>query len=284
MLSAPILVLDSALAGLRLIGRLRERLPEERLLFFADVARHPYHVRSVESIERLVRQNLKFAGRDGFKHVVLGCDIASAVLAPLPPGWTGVIDPAARAAVDAAGPLDKPVIGVLSSTPAIERRALERALMKRRTRARLHLRPAHTLAMLAEEGRDHDDPLLLLAIEQTIRPLLDRACDVILLASTALCTIRTSIASVAGAGVRVVDVADAVADDVARRLTRARLLRPASSHAPHAPTLRWMLTDESPAIFDRAERLAGFELPPPTIVNSDDLDQLPSDSRLRPSA
>lgn len=279
-LSAPILVIDSTLGGLSIVRALRERLPHERVTFFADLARSPYHVRSGEAVERFVRQMVSFAGAKLVKHVVLACDVAASVMTPLPTGWTSLIEPAARAAVEAAGTLERPVIGVLSSAAAIERRTLERALVKRRVRARFHLRSAHTLAMLAEEGRDDNDAMMIVAGEQALEPLLNRGAEVVLLASSSLSPTRSRLASLVGGHAKVVDSSKVVAEDIARRLTRASLLCPAIDHDSSRQFI-WYLTDESPAIFDRAERLAGFELPPPGIVALEQLESLDVETRLR---
>lgn len=279
-LSAPILVIDSSLGGLTIVKALRERLPHERVTFFADLARAPYHVRSPEAVERFVWQMVSFAGSKTAKHVVLACDVAASVMMPLPAGWTSLIEPAARAAVEAAGTLDKPVIGVLSSAAAIERRTLERALVKRRVRARYHLRTAHTLSMLAEEGHEENDTLMMIAGEQALEPLISRGADVVLLASSSLSPARSRLASLVSGHAKVVDSSVVVAEDIARRLTRAGLLCPAIEHDAFRQ-FTWYLTDESPAIFDRAERLAGFELPPPGIVALEQLESLDVETRLR---
>jgi len=281
-LSAPILVIDSSLGGLSIVRALRERLPNERVTFFGDLARAPYHVRSPESVEKFVRQMVSFAGASLIKQVVLACDVAASVMTPLPAGWTSTIDPSARAAVEAAGTSERPIIGVLSSAAAIERRTLERALVKRRTRARLLLRPAHTLSMLAEEGREDSDAMMIVAGEQALEPLLSRGAEVVLLASSSLSPTRSRLASLAGEHAKVVDCSKVVAEDIARRLTRASLLSPGLDHAHKVNGgFYWYLTDESPALFDRAERLAGFELPPPGIVALEQLESIDVDSRLR---
>jgi glutamate racemase len=286
-LASPILVLDSSLAGMAIVRALHDRLPNERLAFFGDLARAPYANRSPERVTTFVDQILRRVERLQPKYVLLACDVAGTVaisslrqrLGGIP--VTSTIDPAARAAVEAAGDSDRPTIGVFASSWAIERRALEQAIFRRRTKCQLYLRPTPALEAIINEGRSVEDPLLVLAASQYLEQLIAKGCEVVLLASSALACVRRTIQSMAGEDVRVVDAARATTEDVARRLGRLRLLRPPQLAAPTNP-IHWFLTEESPELFDRAERLAGLQLPPPTIVGLDELDApTPADPRLR---
>ena len=285
---APILVIDSSLAGLNVVRALRDRLPEERFAFFADLARSPYAYRSPERIQLFVRQILKRVERVAPKLVLLACDVCCAVtLATLrqelfPIAVTGVIDAAARAAVEPTGESPRPTIGIFAGNWTIEQRVLERAIFRRRTKCQLFFRATPALDAIINEGRSVEDPLLLLAAEQYTQQLTTRGCETILLANTALSTIRRTLQLLVGPEVNVVDAARATAEEVARRLTRAKLLRPPSLTGSIDPQpIQWFLTDESPELFDRAERLAGFELPPPTIVGLDEFDAVGNSSRMR---
>ncbi|MFT3785946.1 MAG: aspartate/glutamate racemase family protein [Tepidisphaeraceae bacterium] len=280
----PILVIDCALGGLSIVKQLRDLLPGEPIAYFADLARAPYSHRSPELVTRFVQQIVHYLRGLVPKHVLITCDIASAVaLAGARQqvhgaSVTGLLDPAARAAAEVTTTVDRPTIGVLASNAVIESRALERAVIRRRMRSKLICRPAPLLSAIVEDGRAGNDPVLLAAAEQYLDQLLPKGVDVILLASSSLVPIRRQIAALAGDDVQVVDVAKACADDVARRLKRSRLLHP--SAAP-GEDFTWFLTDESPAIFDRAERLAGFLLPPPRIVSIEELERAFDPTRLR---
>jgi glutamate racemase len=289
-LASPILIIDSSLAGMTIVRALRDRLPNERLVFFGDLARAPYTHRSPERVCLFVEQIIRRVERVKPKYVLLACDVAGTVavtqlrqrLGDIP--VTSTIDPAARAAVEAAGDGERPTIGIFANNWSIEKRAIERAIFRRRTKCQLFMRTAPALEAIVNEGRSVEDPLLVLAAGQYLNQLLDRGCEVILLASTAVASLRRTIQSMAGDDVRVVDASRATADDVARRLGRLRLLRPPQLAAPARP-IEWFLTDESPELFDRAERLAGLELPPPTIVGLDELDAaMPIDPRMRSTA
>lgn len=283
---SPILVLDTSLAGLSLVYQLRQRLPEEKLVFFADLARAPYAYRSPERIERFVEQILRRVDRVKPKYILLACDVCSATVLPslrrqlgtLP--VSGVVDPAARAAVETTGNSDRPTIGIFASNWMIEHRVLERAIFRRRTKCSLFFRPALALEALINEGRGIEDPLVMMACEQYLQQMLDKGCQTVLLGSSPLTVVRRTFQMLAGDDVSVVDAIRATADDVEKRLKRLRLLRPPAIQPTEQP-ISWFLTDESPEIFDRAERIAGFQLPPPIIVSLDELDSHGPDPLLR---
>lgn len=289
-LASPILVIDSSLAGMTIVRALRERLPNERIVFFGDLARGPYAYRSPERVVTFVEQIVRRVERFKPKYVLLACDVAGSVAATTlrqrlgDIAVTSTIDPAARAAVEAAGDGERPTIGIIAGNWTIERRSLEQAIFRRRTKCQLFLRTAPALEAIINEGRSVEDPLLIMAAGQYLNQLLDKGCEVILLASTAVASVRRTIQAMAGDQIAVVDASRATADDVARRLGRLRLLRPPQLAAPVRP-IEWFLTDESPELFDRAERLAALELPPPTIVSLDEFDTAsPVDPRMRSTA
>ena len=136
----------------------------------------------------------------------------------------------------------------------------------------IYSRATPTLDAMIQEGRSVEDPLLRLAAEQYIEQLVRKGCQVILLASTSLASIRRTIQQIAGDRARVVDATRATAEDIARRLGRRRMLNLTRPLAPDERQIEWFLSDDSPEIFDRAERLAGTGLPAPTIVGIEDLE------------
>ncbi|HEX8911727.1 MAG TPA: glutamate racemase, partial [Humisphaera sp.] len=232
--TAPIVVLDSGLGGLTVAKALRAALPAEDLIYFGDTARLPYGSKTAATVGTFVRQIIAYLRPMGPKHVVIACNTATALALPAAvaafPDLTisGVIDPGARAAVAAAGGKRQPVIGVLATEATIRSGAYERAVLARRQQARVLLRPAPLLAPIVEEGRTCDDPLVRLAVKQYIAPLTDRGVDVLVLGCTHYPILRPAIERVAGPAVRVIDSAHQCAQDVARRLERADLLRPAA--------------------------------------------------------
>lgn len=263
----PIAVIDSGLGGLTVARALRALLPAEDLLYFGDCARVPYGSKTAPTVTGFVRQIIRFLLPMRPKHVLIACNTATALsLATLrrefaPLTISGVISPGARAAVAACGAKRYPTIGVFATEATIASKAYEVAISPRRHQARLVLRPTPLLVPIIEEGRDAADPLVRLAIGQYLRPMMERAIDVLLLGCTHYPILREAIAEAAGPKVRVIDSSCACAEDVARRLSMARLLR-----GEGQGWLRAFVTDNSPRFAALARQFLGVEIERPQLV------------------
>jgi glutamate racemase len=265
---SPIAVLDSGLGGLTVVRALRALLPAETIVYFGDTARLPYGAKSAATVTTFVRQIIQFLLPHGPKHVVIACNTATALALPAVRkefrnlSISGVIEPGAKAAVTAAGAKVHPCIGIIATEATVRSKAYEHAIHRRRMNARVLLRPTPLLVPLIEEGRDLRDPLIRLALEQYLSPMLQRGLDVLLLGCTHYPMLRGLIQMVTTDAVRVIDSAETCAEDVARRLTAANLLR--SSETPGE--LHCYITDESPRFEILASRFLGFPVRTPQWV------------------
>jgi glutamate racemase len=272
--SSPIVVMDSGLGGLTVVRALRAALPQEDVLYFGDTARVPYGSKSPETVTTFVRQIIQFFKPYEPKHVVIGCNTATAMsLAAVRRDFddlpiSGVIDPGARAAAEAAGKKEFPVIGIIGTEGTIRSRAYELAIHKRRSRARLFAKPTPLLVPIIEEGRGEDDPVTRLALKQYLLPLYQRGMDVLVLGCTHYPILRGLIQRMVGKRVAVVDSAAACAEDVARRLGAAGLLR---GDRAEPGSLRCFATDNTPRFSALAERFLGVEVGEATLVGVEEL-------------
>jgi glutamate racemase len=136
----------------------------------------------------------------------------------------------------------------------------------------------------------------VLAVEQYLRPFLQRGLDVLVLGCTHYPLLKELIERTVGISVRVIDSAERCAEDVARRLQTAGLLRgqgdrPAviGGGAKGVPSgsLRCYVTDDPPRFERLATRFLGFEIDSPTWVSTDQLHALLDDANpqqvLRPA-
>src|ERR1035437_8488205 len=105
---APIVVLDSGLGGLTVVQALHRALPREQIVYFGDTARLPYGSKTAKVVTLFVRQIIQYLLPLDPKHVVSACNTASALALPVVEEEfpeltiTGVVEPGAKAAVDAA--------------------------------------------------------------------------------------------------------------------------------------------------------------------------------------
>jgi glutamate racemase len=271
--SSPILVLDSGLGGLTVIRALRRAMPMEHILYFGDTARVPYGTKSAGTVTTFVRQIIQYLHHHEPKHVVFACNTATALSlqalrAEFPHlSMSGVIEPGARAAVEAAGQKLRPMIGIVGTDATIRSRAYERAIVRRRQHARILSRSTPLLVPIIEEGRAQDDPLVKLAIQQYLAPLIERQIDVLVLGCTHYPIYKQAIVQALTPGVPVIDSAERCAEDVLRRLRTARLERQAGA----AGSLRCFVTDDAPRFAMLASRFLGIQMDLPAWVSLDDL-------------
>jgi glutamate racemase len=130
---------------------------------------------------------------------------------------------------------------------------------------------------MIEEGRSSEDQLVLLALREYLSPLSKHGIDVLVLGCTHYPILRRSIQVLLGPDVAVIDSAEQCAQDVARRLKQAGLLR--AAHASGNGDLQehsrqWLqcsVTDDSPRFAKLAERFLGMTIDAPTCVCPDEL-------------
>lgn len=75
---SPIGVFDSGVGGLSVYRHLRQQLPYERYLYYADTKHVPYGSRTAEDISHLALTGIDWLIRQGCKLVVVACNSASA--------------------------------------------------------------------------------------------------------------------------------------------------------------------------------------------------------------
>jgi glutamate racemase len=253
-------------------------LPNEEIVYFGDTARSPYGCKSAETVTGFLRQAIAYVRKYEPKHIVVACNTASALALPairaalgkMP--ISGVVEPGARAAVEAAGAKAVPMIGIMATEATIWSKAYERAIHRRRHHARLLLRPSPLLVALVEEGREENDALVKLALQQYLHPLVQRGVDVLILGCTHYSLLKETIARTVGKQTVLIDSAQQCAEDVARRLQATSLLR--GGPVGGAGALRCFVTDESSRFRAMARRFYGGEVEAPTLVSMAELHAL----------
>jgi glutamate racemase len=271
---SPIVVIDSGLGGLTVARAIRSVLPNERIVYFGDTARLPYGSKSAVTVTTFVKQIIGYLRSHCPKHIVIACNTATALALPslraeFPDlSISGVIDPGARAAAEAAGEKLRPVIGVIATEATIRSKAYERALRRRRNHAHILLRSTPLLVPIIEEGRDMNDTVVRLAVAQYLQPLVERKIDVLLLGCTHYPLLKGLFVEMLGMAVHVIDSAQTCAEDVRRRLSAAGLLHRGDVSDR---SFQCYVTDDSPKFSELASKFLGFEVDPPTWVKPEEL-------------
>src|SRR4026208_2061363 len=126
----PIGVFDSGVGGLTVVKALRDRLPNETIVYLGDTARVPYGPKSPETVQRYALELAHMLMQKNAKALVVACNTVSSVALPLvtrscPAPWTGVSGPGARAALQARR---NQHVGVIATRATIRSGAYEKAL------------------------------------------------------------------------------------------------------------------------------------------------------------
>jgi glutamate racemase len=235
-------VFDSGLGGLTVWRALRRRLPQERLVYFADTARLPYGDRSAEEILTFVRQILRWMQAQPVKVVVMACNTSSALALEqvqqefaLP--ILGLILPGAQAAL-AQGSR----IGVIATAATVKSRAYSKAIQEYSALdPRRFPQPVQCweqacpeFVPLIEAGQ-LDGPELRQAAERYLQPLLQQGIDTLVYGCTHYPLLDPLLKSLLPSSVRRVDPGVALVGSLARELSLWGLRRPstASQAEPH---------------------------------------------------
>ena len=208
---------DSGVGGLSVLPALRERLPAAGIHYVADSAHAPYGELDDAAIRARAECIAQHLVAHGAQVIVVACNTATAVavnelrdrFAQLP--IVG-IEPGLRPALARTR---NGHVGVMA-TGATLRSARFRALLEREAAGRsVHLQACTGLAAAIEQG-DLDDPHLAGVIEQHCGALRATGVDTVALGCTHYPFVREAIEHALGAGVVVIDTAQAVAAQVAR--------------------------------------------------------------------
>jgi len=125
----PVGVFDSGFGGLSAVRELRRALPNEDIIYFGDTGRVPYGGRSVSTIIKYAKQDIRFLESFDIKAILIACGTVSSALhrfsdeIALP--VTGVVEPTVASAKSST---KNGKIGIIGTAATIASGAYERAL------------------------------------------------------------------------------------------------------------------------------------------------------------
>jgi glutamate racemase len=210
--SCPIAIFDSGLGGLTVVRAVRDLLPAESLAYFGDTARLPYGTKSAATVHRFTRQCLGFLMNFAPKLLVVACNTASALALEelkheFPVPVIGVLEPgaaaAARLAADSASSLPRQ-IGLIATEATVASGAYPAAVARLDLRLHVVSRACPLLVPMIEEGREPDDPIVRLVLEEYLRPFEQLHVAALILGCTHYPLLAPAIGGVLGPGVKLV--------------------------------------------------------------------------------
>jgi glutamate racemase len=210
-------VFDSGVGGLSVLTEIQRELPHADLIYFADQARAPYGVRSLEEVAALAGQVSDWLLDRGATTITIACNTASAAalhhLRSMHPDVAFVgMEPAVKPAAltTATG-----VIGVLATAATFQGELFASVVQRHADGVKVLTRACPSWVDLVEKA-NVDGAKAQRQVERCLRPLLRAGADTIVLGCTHFGFLTRVIERIAGPGVRIVDPAPAVARQVSR--------------------------------------------------------------------
>ncbi len=220
-----IAVLDSGVGGLTVVKEVMRQLPQEKVIYFGDTARSPYGPRPAEEVRTFTRQIVDYLIQFNPKMIVIACntatavaieDIRSRVSVPV----LGVISPGARAAIKTTR---SGVIGVIGTDGTIRSNAYVHALRSIAPSIQVYSEACPLLAPFVEKGlfEPHEADAV---VEQSLRKLVGKPIDCLILGCTHYPFLAQAIAKVMGPNVTLISSADETAREISAILSHRRML------------------------------------------------------------
>ncbi|NGZ25255.1 MAG: glutamate racemase [Magnetococcales bacterium] len=255
----PIGIFDSGVGGLTVLQALLRRFPHENFIYLGDTARVPYGSKSARTVERYTIQVADFLLRRGVKALVVACNTASALgLAALRAHTAtpalGVIVPGCRMALAHSQPGE--TIGVIGTRSTIASGAYPHTLSLLDPTVKTFSLPCPLFVPLAEEGWVRH-PATRLIVAESLESFRQNPPAALILGCTHYPLLIPAIRETMGEGVRLVDSAEAVAEELSLRFQD--VIPPAPPD--HARQVALMVTDVADRFREVAARfLDGFNV------------------------
>jgi glutamate racemase len=255
--TAPIGVFDSGVGGLTILTALRRTLPQEDFVYIGDTAHCPYGIRSEAEVIDLSLRACQFLIQQEVKLIVVACNTASQsalniLRATYEIPFVGVVPavkPAARLTRSGR-------IGVIATNQAAKAAYLQQLIDHFAEGIEVEAIGSPELVTLAEQG-EFDGPHVEEVIKHTLKPLLDKGVDVIVLGCTHFPALRPSIERLAGKRVQVIDSGAAIARRTYSILESEDCFHPDS---PTEGSLKVWCSGEPEAFSKVASKLLGYQV------------------------
>jgi glutamate racemase len=205
-------VFDSGLGGLSILKEIQKQLPETSLFYIADQAHIPYGKKDLSEIREYAVAITRFLVNAGSRLIVIACNTASAAaLKKLRRDFPSTLfvgmEPALK---PAAMNTRSGIVGVLATPATFEAEMFHSLLDRFAHNIQVLTNTAPGLVEAVEAG-ELDSPNTRAIIESGIKPMIDRGADTIVLGCTHFPLVHSLIQDVAGAKVKVIDPAPAIA-------------------------------------------------------------------------
>jgi glutamate racemase len=214
-------VFDSGVGGLSVLRAIHAALPHEHLVYVADSGHAPYGDQSEAHITQRTLTVGSWLAEQGLKGITIACNTATVVAAKTLREQTHLPVVAIEPAIKPAVALTRSgVVGVLATRQTVQSASVARLVALYGADKRILLQGCPGLVEQVERADLHSAETEAL-LRQFIKPLIEQGTDILVLGCTHYPFLSDMIQRVAGEGVTLLDPAEAVARELARRLAES---------------------------------------------------------------
>lgn len=228
--SRPIGVFDSGLGGLSILKALKEKLPNERFVYYGDTAHLPYGDKSENTLREYVSSIISFLDSQDCKLIVVACNSAATVIhkiEDLPYKENQIIEVISPIVQLVAEQKKYQKIGVIGTRKTIGSGLFDQKLSQLNSTLEIFTRATPLLAPMIEDGFVEDDVLL---------PIFRRYfkgfenCELLIPACTHYPIIYKQIEKYFNNGLKVLHTPKIIAEKVDQVLASQNLINPEKNY------------------------------------------------------
>ena len=233
----PIALFDSGLGGLTVLGKIRELLPNENIIYFGDTARVPYGAKSKETITSYSKEIVNFLINKNVKLIIIACGTASSLAydelincfdIPI----INVIEPTSKS-------LKSNKIGIIATKATIKSNAWAKAILKHHPDSTVFSKPCPLFVPIVEEGLANSE-IADYAIDLYLKDFKKKKVESLILGCTHYPILYKKIKGYMGKDVKVVNINEYCIKEVKNYLTKHKMLNNSKSK----PTRVAYVTDD----------------------------------------
>ena len=226
MKKSPIGIFDSGIGGLTIAHALKEKLPNENIIYFGDTEHLPYGEKSKTAIQNFSKKITQFLLEKECKTIIIACNSASSVAYESVKELAGnipvfnVINPVVAEVVKQCAEFN---IGVIGTKATVQSNIYEKEIKALCSSAKVSSLATPLLAPMIEEGFINEDISHTIIANYLSNQKL-AAIDYLILACTHYPFIHQEINDYYKGSVNVIDSANIVAEYIAKALKKNNLL------------------------------------------------------------
>ena len=235
MKNAPIGIFDSGIGGLTIGYAIKEKLPNENIIYFGDTKHLPYGEKSSKAIQSFSKKIVRFLIAKNCKAIVIACNSASSVAFNVVEkeaenlSLFNVIDPVVEEVVKVCADYD---IGVIGTKATIQSNIYEHKIKELCNSSKVSSLATPLLAPMIEEGFI-SEKISHTVITNYLSNKKLANIDLLILACTHYPLIHQEIKEYYNGRVNVIDSANIVAEYIYKQLNKHNLLNNSKTTQHH---------------------------------------------------